>query len=225
MLLGIEASNGGPVSHQGRRHRRLLGDSPAALTRAHLDLYGIELVLVPGPCALFTGRGLELARERAGLCLLRNPSRPRRYALASSVRRVETEEEMLERVERDPSGPVPVLAPADLAPPLPAEDGAAGGVEVIEYRPGHVRLRVDARRPGTLIVRESWSRGWRARVDGADAPLHPAAGLFFAVPLASGRHAVELRYTTPGRAAGVAGLAAWAGLVATAWAQRGRTLR
>jgi hypothetical protein len=216
MLLGIEFLNGGPVSHLGRRHHHL-GHYPALLTRADLDLFGAGLVLVPGPCAGFPGRGLELVEERDGLCLLRNPSRPQRYALTSRIRRVDTEEEMLALVARDPAGAVPVLAPADAFLPPRRGAGEVGEVRVLDYRPGHVRLEVAARRPAVLLVRESWSRGWRARVDGAPTPLYPAAGLLFAVPLAPGPHAVELRYSTPGLRAGFALLGAWAALAVVAW--------
>jgi hypothetical protein len=158
--------------------------------------------------------------------VLRNPSRPRRYVLASRIRPVATEEEMLSLVERDPSGPIPILAPAGAALPPPAED-AAGGVEVIEYRPGSVRLRVDARAATTLLVRESWSPGWSATVDGARALLHPAAGLFFVVPLDAGRHTVELRYAAPGLAMGMAGVTALilVACIGSVWHRRGRSGR
>jgi hypothetical protein len=223
MLLGIESLNGGPVSHLARRHRRLLGDFPAALGRARLDLLGVDFVLVPGACVDPPGGDLELAARRAGLCLLRNPGWPPRYELTSRVERVDTEEEMLERVLRDPGGPIAIAAPPDATLPVPSDVGRDGDVEAIEYRPGRVRLGVAARRPTALLVRESWSRGWRARVDGRPAPIHPAAGLFFAVPLAAGRHTVELRYATPGLGAGVTALAAGAALVV--WARMRRRSR
>src|SRR5262245_53200368 len=127
---------------------------------------------------------------------------------------------MLALVARAPGGPVPLLAPAHAPLPPPTQESVDGSVEVSAYRPGRVLLDVDARRPTALLVRESWSRGWRVRVDGAPATLHPAAGLYFAVPLERGRHAVELRYATPGLPIGIAAVGAWAALAVTVCIRR-----
>jgi hypothetical protein len=215
MLLGVELLNGGPVSSLAGRQARLLGDAPSALTRAHLDLFGAQLVLVPGPCARFRGRGLVPIDERDGICVLRNPSGPERYMLAAATRNVASEDEMLALAERDPAGPVPVVTPSQT--PSPREPGGeAGSVVVAAYVPGRVQLVVDARRPGLLLARESWSRGWHATSDGAPAPVHPAAGLFFAVPVEAGRHRIELRFEPPGLTLGLVGFCAWCVLAAIA---------
>lgn len=58
-----------------------------------------------------------------------------------------------------------------------------------------VDVRLD--RPGNLVVLEGYAPGWRARVDGAPAPLAPGNAVFLTVPLDAGEHRVELGYRPP----------------------------
>lgn len=75
-----------------------------------------------------------------------------------------------------------------------------------------IRLNAAAGEPGFVQVLESYDPGWTAEVDGVRAPVVLANGFSMAVPVASGRHAVRLRYRTPGRAGGWA-LSIFSGLV------------
>ena len=73
------------------------------------------------------------------------------------------------------------------------------------FEPEHERYDVDAvGGAGYLVVRASFARGWRARVDGTAATVLRANGKHRAVPVPAGRHVVELDYVPPGWAAGVA---------------------
>jgi hypothetical protein len=73
----------------------------------------------------------------------------------------------------------------------------------------------------TLVVLDSYNAGWRAEVDGVEARLARADGLFRAVRLAPGVHTVEMRYVPPGLAVG--GAISAASAIALAWlALRGR---
>jgi hypothetical protein len=54
--------------------------------------------------------------------------------------------------------------------------------------------RVSLQQPGYLVQREAYYPGWRARVDGADAPVLHADSLFRAVPLAAGQHDIEIYF-------------------------------
>ena len=78
-----------------------------------------------------------------------------------------------------------------------------------ETAPGQEAFEVEADGPGFLVVRASYARGWRARVDGAQAPVLRADGKHRAVPVPAGRHEVVLTYEPPGLRAGV-GLSALA---------------
>ena len=75
------------------------------------------------------------------------------------------------------------------------------------------------------MVRASFARGWRARVDGVPAPVLRANGKHRAVAVNAGRHEVVLRYEAPGLLPGVA--VSLLGLVAAAalWAASGRGTR
>jgi hypothetical protein len=56
---------------------------------------------------------------------------------------------------------------------------------------------------GTLVLLDTYDRGWRAALDGADAPIQRAFGLYRAVPVPPGDHEVVFRYSAPGLKTGV----------------------
>ena len=58
--------------------------------------------------------------------------------------------------------------------------------------PERWHARVSLSQPGYLLQREAWYPGWRARVDGRDAPVLRADALFRAVQLGAGEHDVEI---------------------------------
>ncbi len=76
----------------------------------------------------------------------------------------------------------------------PGEPQVAGATIVED---ANERVVVDAATDaagGYLLLLDSFDAGWRARVDGGDAPIVRANGLFRAVRLAPGRHRVEFTY-------------------------------
>ncbi len=79
----------------------------------------------------------------------------------------------------------------------------SGGREV-------VRARLSS--PGTLVVLNAFSDGWRARVDGQPREVMPANLIFQSVDLDAGEHRVEFEYQTPGLLAGF-----WLSALAWAW--------
>jgi hypothetical protein len=113
------------------------------------------------------------------------------------------------------------------APPSPgatsgdAADAGPGTAALAEVRPDLLRIQVDAERPGYLVDVDAYDPGWEARVDGAAAPVLRANVGFRAVPVASGRHVVELRYRAPGARAGVWTTLASLALGLAALARRG----
>jgi len=78
----------------------------------------------------------------------------------------------------------------------------SGRAERVEAVPGRERYRVEADGDAWLVGRQSWARGWTARVDGREAPVQRANGKHQAVPVPGGRHEVELLYRPPGLRAG-----------------------
>jgi hypothetical protein len=97
-----------------------------------------------------------------------------------------------------------VLVEEHDAPAAPLA-GRAGRAEVMRWSAGRIDLRAEG--PGWLVAAEAWSRGWRARVDGAPAEIVRVNHMAMAVALSAGTHRVALRYDPPGWRPGL-GLAA-----------------
>jgi uncharacterized membrane protein YfhO len=57
-----------------------------------------------------------------------------------------------------------------------------------------MRLDVDAKRPGRLILNDTWYPGWQAKVDGRSMPIEHANVAFRAVQVPAGNHLVEFTY-------------------------------
>ena len=70
------------------------------------------------------------------------------------------------------------------------------------FAAGRERYEVTADGTGYLVTRDSYARGWRARVDGVEAPVLRANGKHRAVPLPEGAGEVVLEYHPPGLARG-----------------------
>jgi fluoride ion exporter CrcB/FEX len=58
--------------------------------------------------------------------------------------------------------------------------------------PHHRRFEIDTRGEGVLVVRQSYMRCWKARVDGAPATVVPVNGAQLGVRVPAGRHLVEV---------------------------------
>ena len=78
--------------------------------------------------------------------------------------------------------------------PAPREDGQ---VQLLEYRPGIMKLRTSAQCPSILRVTEKYDRDWRVRVDGKTGRVLRADFIFLGIPLETGLHEVVLEYAPP----------------------------
>jgi uncharacterized membrane protein YfhO len=88
-------------------------------------------------------------------------------------------------------------------------------------RAGQERFDVETNASAYLVVRGSYARGWRARVDGVPAPVLRANGKHRAVAVPAGKHEVVMRYEPPGLWIGI-GLTVLAALAsAAAWVRAG----
>jgi hypothetical protein len=125
----------------------------------------------------------------------------------------------------DPGGAVVV---ARALPGLPAGGPGggppAGAARIVHYGAQRVRVAVDARRAGEMVLSDVSYPGWRATVDGRAARLDRVDYLFRGVPVPAGRHLVELRYRPASwRAGWIVSLVALVALLATAgvgWRRR-----
>jgi hypothetical protein len=75
---------------------------------------------------------------------------------------------------------------------------------VVYQRPSSDEILLDVAAGGTGFVNvvESYDPGWSAGVDGQSVPIFAGNGFTLTVPVSGGKHAVRLRYETPGRTVG-----------------------
>lgn len=78
-----------------------------------------------------------------------------------------------------------------------------GSARPLRLDPGVQEYEVDAPGAAELLSRDSYARGWRAWVDGAETPVRRADGKHRSVALPSGKHRVRFAYTPPGLRAGL----------------------
>lgn len=71
---------------------------------------------------------------------------------------------------------------------------SSGAVQILELKADRVRLEADLGEAGYVVVVDAYDPGWRATVDGREAPVLKANLAFRAVPVPAGPHTVELVY-------------------------------
>lgn len=106
-------------------------------------------------------------------------------------------------VERPPTlAPLTVFAYA-LADPLPMVGIDGGSAAIRRHDPGAIDVQVTATAPGMMVVREAFSDGWRATVDGGAAGIDRFGNRHMSVLVPAGKHVVRLEYRPPGFRAGL----------------------
>jgi hypothetical protein len=70
----------------------------------------------------------------------------------------------------------------------------ASSYKVWDHRPSRLLIRVDVPESGWLLVTDTWSRGWRATVNGSLTPIVRANFVFRAVSVSGGTNFVDFRY-------------------------------
>jgi hypothetical protein len=82
-----------------------------------------------------------------------------------------------------------VKALASLQPPL-----SPGRSTITHYAPGEIVVDVESEAEGILVSSESYVSGWKATIDGIDAPLYVANHAFHATRIPAGNHTVTFTY-------------------------------
>ncbi|MFN8524736.1 MAG: YfhO family protein [Chloroflexota bacterium] len=77
---------------------------------------------------------------------------------------------------------------------LPRGGGGRGQVAFLTDQAERVVLQVRAQTDGYVVVSDGWYPGWRAAIDGAEAPILKANVMFRAVWVPAGEHVIELRF-------------------------------
>lgn len=91
-----------------------------------------------------------------------------------------------------------------LSAPGPGGSGQQGTVTIERDTGDDLRVRVDAKGAGYVVVADAMQSGWRAKVDGKDADLVPADHAGVGVHVPAGVHTVTLTYVPSGWHKGVA---------------------
>ena len=185
---------------------RLVVDSPRSdgvlLTRLEsipsdrvLDLLGVRYVIANADAQATSD--LQLI-DFGDLRLFRRPQVVPLSLVVFQASPVADERSALERmaaVDFDPTREV-VLEGVSGAPPTAINGVAPDSLAVQPDTVGAERwhARVSLTRPGYLLQREAWYPGWHARVDGTEAPLLRADGLFRAVAVGAGVHDVDIYF-------------------------------
>jgi hypothetical protein len=105
---------------------------------------------------------------------------------------------------------------------------AAGGgtsekerVRFVRNEPGRMEMEATFERPGYVVISNTYYRGWKATIDGKEAPILRANRAMQAVGLPSGSHKITLTYSSRSVVVGGAiSLAAW--LALAVWFARNR---
>lgn len=149
----------------------------------------------------------RLAARLPGHQAFENLSVLERFYLVAETLQVNSEDEgenLLKSKRIDPGRTALVEGPAPRA-------GNPGQVEVLDYQPESIRLRIQATGPAFLVTSESWYPGWRAWIDGQESPLVLTNLAFRGLAVPAGSHEVTMRFGPAIRWRGLAiSLAAWA---------------
>jgi hypothetical protein len=89
--------------------------------------------------------------------------------------------------------PAALEIPHDPAPD-PATIDHGDRAEIARLEADEVELAVRARSRGLVVLSDTWHTGWRAEVDGNEAPVLLVNRFMRAVPVESGKHTVVMRY-------------------------------
>lgn len=119
------------------------------------------------------------------------------------------------------------LVEAEDAPSvLPSAAGVPVDGRVIRYARNRIDVEVDAPEGGVLVLNEMFFPGWRATVNGVEAPVFRANYALRAVIVPAGRSAVSFRFAPRGYAGSLAGfflaLGAGAVLIGREWVRESR---
>lgn len=190
-------------------------------------LFGVRWLIRPERVEPPSGLDGEVVAREGGFALVRLTGIPDRTSLVGRWSSVPDTQSALAAVLAPgfDAGTDATVEGAGL-PPSPGASGTIGSSAYLEETPERVVVTVDATRPGLLVVRNAWDRGWSATVDGRPAEVLVADALFQGVRVPAGSHEVRLTYRDPTIGAGLALSAlAWSALAVAISLGRSRERR
>ena len=165
--------------------------------RVFYDLLGVRYIVARSNLTHLMSMPLAYSGE---VSIYENPQAFPRTFLMECYRTVSDSAgamQMLNRPDFDPRSEIVIEDPkGQLRLPDAAEcdEPAHHPATLRVYEPNRVVIDVETDRPALLILTDTYYPGWRAEVDGQDAPIYRADGLFRAIAIGPGSHAVVLTY-------------------------------
>jgi len=164
---------------------------------------------------------LERVGVMDGILVMRDPEALPRAFLVGALRPVPNQEALLSAIAEPEFDPLrEVLTESPPASAWPENSGKELGRTTVRiHEPNRVVVDVEASESCVLVLSDTYFPGWKARVDGAIAPIFPAYFAFRGVVIPSGQHVVEFVYEPlPFRVGlAVSTIALVAGLGAALW--------
>jgi hypothetical protein len=164
-----------------------------------MKTYGVTHVLSPYPQQ---GSALPFA-GRAGSAYVYRVNDARRVRFVRGGRAVTSDSEAVNYLlggQFDPDREV-LLHDASGAPvraPEPSTAAAPGRASITYEDARHLVVEAEAPQDGYLLVADTYSPGWTARIDGHQTPIYRADVSIRALWLPRGRHLVQFTYDPPG---------------------------
>lgn len=168
-----------------------------------LDLVGAKYLLVPHRFHLLRAHALrskwaEIYEDPNFVVLENSNALPRAFVVHQLVEsgRTPIDEGQPPRVvaTSDDARLVETARMLGIGPAKTASGSDAGAAVVSRYDHARVEIQADLTAPGVLVLTDAWHPNWSARVDGQPALLGRVNEAFRGVPLASGKHIVEMTY-------------------------------
>ena len=161
------------------------------------DLLNVRFVIVRDGTPL--PQQYSLVYDAPGpLAVYENPDPLPRAWLVTGARIAPDEEAVLAALQQptfEPSETV-VLIEDDVQSPAAESPRSSMDtpVSILSYNENEIVLAASAERAGYLVLSEVWYPGWRATVNGADAPVLRANYTLRALPVPAGELTIRLRY-------------------------------
>ncbi|MFM7737296.1 MAG: YfhO family protein, partial [Alphaproteobacteria bacterium] len=165
-------------------------------------------------------QSLEVRHSDADATIYENPGALGPAWVAREVLPADGEDAVLDCVRSHPGEPVACVSSAESAA---LGDGwprtSSGRLSLVRDGAEATSAEVETENGGVVVFSRLFHPGWHATVDGNPAPLVRVGGGLSAVPVAAGRHRVELAYRPATVIAGAA--LSLVGVLAIAWLARG----
>lgn len=198
-----------------------------------LDLFGVELVLVPRSVAVPAALEVLGTTSSGDWVLAENRQRRARAFVAPRWSWYPDDEALVRALFPAAPGERGAMALSEVrligaGPEPPPRTGPSPSppCAIESERPEEVALDCTAPAGGYAVLLDRFGPGWSADVDGDAVAIQRADVLVRAVPIPPGRHRVVFRYRAPGlRLGAVISLAGWLGAIAMmfAWRRQGRS--